>query len=98
MAYPRSISRRRARSKKKPVQVLLIPVGGEPVVGDIPASAKGSYKAISEWAGGGICSNHISESPHLEIICNDDGPELGLPYNRAGLMHQHEDEFQDRLR
>jgi hypothetical protein len=75
-------------SKKKLVQVLLIPVDGEPVVGDIPASAKGGYKAISEWVGGGFCSDQISERPHLEIICNDYGPELGLPYNRAGHVGQ----------
>jgi hypothetical protein len=70
------------------VQVLLIPVGGEPVVGDIPTSTKGGFKAISEWVGGGICSNDISERPHLEILCNDDGLELGLPYNRAGHVGQ----------
>ena len=69
---------------KKEVSVLLVPLGGEPVVRLIPSDEEGSYEALSEFIGGSISSQVIA--PRLQLLANDDGLRLRLPYNRCGFV------------
>jgi hypothetical protein len=64
----------------------MVPPGGEPAVQEIPAGDKGGYKALSALVGDNITSQPIAPCVNIQLITNDDGPALHLPYNRAGMV------------
>jgi hypothetical protein len=69
---------------KKEVSVLLVPLGGEPVVRLIPSDVESSYEALSEFIGGSISSQVIA--PRLQLLANEEGVLRRLPYNRCGFV------------
>jgi hypothetical protein len=69
---------------KKEVSVLLVPLGGEPVMRLIPAHGEGSFEALSDFVGGGVSSEMLVS--RLQLIANDNGMRLRLPYNRCGFV------------
>jgi hypothetical protein len=69
---------------KKEVAVLLVPLGGEPVVRLIPSDVESSYKMLRGFVGGSISSQVIA--PRLQLIANENGLYLRLPYNRCGYV------------
>jgi hypothetical protein len=65
---------------KKRIAVLAVPVGKEPEVQVID----NDLKSLQEFVGGQICAQGIA--PRLMLYANDDGLQLGLPYNRCGFV------------
>jgi hypothetical protein len=69
---------------QKELSVLLVPLGGEPVVRLIPSDVESSYKMLRGFVGGSVSSQVIA--PRLHLIANENGMYLRLPYNRCGFV------------